>query len=241
MSVKYLKIAEKNVSLFGNIFSDLSITRIKSTNTSVTQTIKVPITYAGKESFNYLIKNKLTNQDQVKVQAVLPAMGFALKNIYYDLTRQLNRNNVISGSFNDELTVEYNKVPYNFDFELNIAAVHQSDLLQIIEQVVVLFKPDLNLTVKLYEELEENEVDVSVTLKNNVFEEFNTFDTPFDSKTTKPLFYTLNFTLKSWLYCTGENDLVAKKIKEVDLGIWPWDTPISDVTLDELYPTVITE
>lgn len=235
---KYVKIIEKNVILFGSLFNDINITR-KSKDGTLTKDIKVPILYASKERFMYLLDNKLVNENQPKVQNVYPRMSFALRDIKYDNNRKGISNLLISGTNNDVTEVQLNRVPYNFTFELNLASTHQTDLFQMIEQILVLFKPSLNITAILNPDVNDNEVDVAVVLLNNTFEDFKN-EVPYENIDDKPIMHTITFDMKSWLYCTAEDDNISKvPINTVELGFWPFDTVIDDVTEDIWYPKII--
>lgn len=241
MARKYVEVIKNNTILFGSVFNNIIIKR-ESEDKTKTLSIKVPILYAGKEYFMYLLKNKLAKENQSKVQNIYPRMSFSLTDIQYNPSIKGNSNVIISGT-NDtgDIEVQYNRIPYIFSYELNIAAVHQTDLFQIIEQILVKFKPSLNITAKLNPDIDDEAVDIPIILRNNKFQDFQN-EVPFEDVNDKPIMHTISFDMKSWLYCTNENSGLSNlPIETVELGAWPWDTTINDVTIDTWYPIKIEE
>lgn len=241
MARKYVEVIKNNVALFGSLFNNIIISRTSSDKTKELD-IKVPILYSGKEFFNYQIKNKLSSEASLKVKTVLPRMAFALTDLQYNNAAKGNSNVIISGVDSEGIReVQFNRVPYIFSFDLYLAANHQTDLFQMVEQILVMFKPSYNLVVKLNSDVDDDAVDVGIVIKNNKFEDFQN-EIPFENITDKPIMHTISFEMKSFLYCTNEKSGLSNiPIQTVEYGVWPYDINIDDVSADKWYPNKIEE
>ena len=98
-------------------------------------------------------------------------------------------------------------VPYNLSFELAIMSKNQEDGLQILEQILPVFQPHYNLSVKVLPEVDEVR-DVPVVLTGVDYED--TYEGDFASR--RAVIYTLQFTAKTYLYGPVTD---AKTIKKV--------------------------
>ena len=92
-------------------------------------------------------------------------------------------------------------------FELAIMSKNQEDGLQILEQILPVFQPHYNLSVKVLPEVDEVK-DVPVVLTNVDYED--TYEGDFASR--RAVIYTLQFTAKTYLYGPVTD---AKTIKKV--------------------------
>ena len=252
-----LNSISNNIKLFGWLFSDVHIRRMNSTD-STYQDIYVPISYMGKERMFYLINNSQADLKSPKIDSVYPKMGYQMKDMFPDWERMTNPYQKISGvtystSGEEQLEVELNKLPFTFKFELTIAAIHQTDLYAILEQIFPLFRPSYTLKANLNPYLGEEKSDVNIVLKNGVFTDFNE-EVPFGNNAEKPIVYTLEFEQKSWLWTTnnvddsgsgggGDVPVFAKPIKEIELGVFVQKEPFTKEQLlsDDSYPYHIPE
>lgn len=241
--IHYLESFSKTVDIFGYIFSDIHIRRWTENKTKK-QDIYVPIEFAGKERMFYLLNNKMKDEN-LKVESVYPRMGYSIADIFYDSSRMLNKNLLISSTYDENgIEVELNRVPYNVKFRLDIATTHKSDLFQIMEQILPWFKPSLTLKANLNPYVGDDKVDIPIVLENSTYNDFNE-DAPFSNTPDKLYTYSLMFNMKTWLYCMNHEgndgsypDIngIGKTIKEIELGITSFkDTrPVTD---DSLYTT----
>lgn len=97
-------------------------------------------------------------------------------------------------------------VPYNLGFELAIISKNQEDGLQILEQILPYFQPHYNLSVKLLPSMNEVK-DVPVVLQNIDYED----DYEGDFSTRRAIIYTLQFSVKTYLYGPVTEPKVIKK------------------------------
>lgn len=200
----------------------------------------------------YLINKSQTDLKSPKIDGVYPKMGFEMIDMFPDWERMTNPYQTISATTfdsegNPQLEVELNKIPFNFKFRLTIAAIHQTDLFHIVEQIFTFFRPSYTLKANLNPALGEDKSDVTILLSNGSFKDFNE-DVPFSDNPEKPIVYTLEFDQKSWLWTANDEDEggsggFAKPIKEIELGVWVQKEPFTEeqLTSDDSYTWHIPE
>lgn len=137
------------VVAFCGLFNGIYIrTRDKQ---GVTQKIvKVPLAYANKEKYiTRLQQDPGLNED---IQVLLPRMSAEIVGFDYDNSRQLNKVHRTSGVRDGRQSYQYAPVPYNLLFNLYTYTKTQEDNLQILEQIVPFFTPDINLSIKVLQD-----------------------------------------------------------------------------------------
>ncbi len=149
------------------------------------EVMKVPLAYGPKAKF-------LARLDQVpdptnkRVQITLPRISFEINGITYDATRKVSPTQKIKiAKDTDENKNVFMPVPYNLGFE----------------------QPHYNLSVKLLPTMNETK-DVPVVLNNIDYED--DYDGSFTQR--RAIIYTLQFTVKTYLYGPVTD---AKTIKKV--------------------------
>jgi hypothetical protein len=129
-------------SLFSNIFCVA-----KDEKKGTQKIVNVPLAYANKEKFIVrLQQDPRLNED---VQIVLPRMSYEIVGMDYDEARQLNKVNKVMSVRDGRSTYTYSPVPYTLTFNLYSFTRTVDDNLQIMEQIVPYFTPDINLSIKI--------------------------------------------------------------------------------------------
>lgn len=129
---------------------------------------------------------------------VLPRMGFELTSINYAPERKLNtlqKNLAVSTTDKDILKYQYIQVPYDFNFTLSIAVKNADDGTRILEQILPFFTPQWTSTVELIPEM-GIKLDIPVILNSTTSED--TYEGDFITR--RALIWTLNFTLKGYIF-----------------------------------------
>ena len=195
----YHEIFRKTVVAFGTLFNNIELRR----NDEV---MKVPLAYGPKAKF-------LARLDQVpdptnkRVQITLPRISFEINGITYDSSRKVSPTQKIAiPTSNTKNKNVFMPVPYNLGFELAIISKNQEDGLQILEQILPYFQPHYNLSVKLLPSMNEVK-DVPVVLQNIDYED----DYEGDFSTRRAIIYTLQFSVKTYLYGPVTEPKVIKK------------------------------
>ena len=205
----------------------------------------------GKERMFYLIGNTQSDLNSPKIDGVYPMMGYQLRDFKPDWERMTNPYQTISANYDNqgELVVEteLNKIPVVFSFSLSVAAIHQTDLFHILEQIIPLFRPSFTVKANLNPLLGETQSDVTFLYKNGQFTDFNE-EAPFGGSSEKPLVYTLEFDVKSWLWTPNDEDssgagIFGKPIREIELGVFVQKEPLTKEQLlsDDSYTWHIPE
>lgn len=200
----YFSTIRKYVILFGTLFNDIHITRTSASGTT-THLLKVPLSYAPKEKMLTRFEND-PNIDR-ETAVLLPRMSFEMNNVTYDSARKLNTLGkvVVKDTSANKLKYQYNPVPYNFDFTLYVYVKNAEDATKIIEQILPFFTPEWTSTVNLIPEMNVT-MDIPVILNNISIED--TYEGDF--KERRALIWTINFTLKGYIYGPVKKNAVIK-------------------------------
>jgi len=214
----YNKNIRNIVVLFGTVFNDISIKRLKADGT-VEREFKVPIAYGPAEKF----LSKL-NQGSI---ITLPRMSFEITDYAYDPVRKLQTTKkfkkVKSGSTTDLNTV-YNPVPYDFNITLGIMVKYSDDGTQILEQILPYFTPEFQVTMN---EMSTMGIKRDIPIILNSVATEDTYEGDF--LTRRALIHTLTFTVKGHIYGrTGDQGI----IREVDVNLGANMNDIKEVNID---------
>lgn len=187
-------LLRKYTALFGTLFNEIRIQQF-STDGSVTQEIRVPLTYADKDKM--LARLRADPQADRPVEISLPRMSFRMGDPVYAPDRVLNQ---IGGSVVVEeggvYRRQYNPVPYDFPFKLWVYVKNIEDGNKIVEQILPAFRPEFPLTAELVPEMEETR-DISVVLES-VSRTDDSTETAFPNR--RMVVWELGFTLQGFLY-----------------------------------------
>ena len=196
----YHEIFRRTVVAFGTLFNNIELRR---TN----EVMKVPLAYGPKQKFLARL-DQTPDPTNKRVQITLPRISFEINGITYDSSRKVSPTQKIKiAKDSDESKNVFMPVPYNLSFELAIISKNQEDGLQILEQILPYFQPHYNLAVKLIPDMNETK-DVPVVLNSIDYED----DYEGDFSTRRAIIYTLQFTVKTYLYGPVTDSKVIKKV-----------------------------
>lgn len=200
----YHEIFRKTVVAFGTLFNNIELRRTD-------EVMKVPLAYGPKQKFLARL-DQTPDPTNKRVQITLPRISFEINGITYDASRKVSPTQKIKiAKDGDENKNVYMPVPYNLGFELAIISKNQEDGLQILEQILPYFQPHYNLPVKLLPEMNESK-DVPVVLTSVDYED----DYEGDFSTRRAIIYTLQFTVKTYLYGpVTDAKLIKKAITDI--------------------------
>ena len=202
----YNKNIRNIVVLFGTVFNDITVKRLKA-DASVERQFKIPIAYGPAEKF----LTRINQQDTI----TLPRMSFEITDYTYDAARKLQttkkHKKVKSGSATNLNTV-YNPVPYDFNITLSIMVKYSDDGTQILEQILPYFTPEFQVTMNEMSTMGIKR-DIPIILTG-----VSTEDTyEGDYLTRRALIHTLTFTVKGHIYGRTTDQGVIKEV-DVNLG-----------------------
>jgi len=197
----------KYIIVFGTVFNDIYINRLSATG-EVLQTLKVPLTYGPKEKVLARLDQNPTMDNQVAI--VLPRISFEMTSLEYDTTRKLNTLNKLTkqsatAGTDDEVKYQYQPVPYDMQFEMNILVKNAEDGTRIVEQIVPYFTPAFTVSVNVVPEVDSAR-DIPIVL--NSISSQDQYEGNFEQR--RAMIWTLSFTLKGYLYGPSKKSKLIK-------------------------------
>lgn len=204
----YFDTLRKYTMLFGTLFNDITIKRWSDDTQTVTQDLKIPITFSAKDK---MLARVFQDPDISRPTAMmtLPLMSFDVGNMVYNGDRKLTstgRSVVTANSTNFQY--QYNPVPYDVNFKLYIYVKNIEDGTKIVETIVPFFTPDWTTSINLIPEMNIT-MDIPIIL-NSVTKEDNYDKTMTESRA---IIWTLDFTLKGYFYGPVKTGPVIKFTK----------------------------
>ncbi len=211
----YHQIFRKSILAFGTVFNNIIVKRKKAgvdepTGKQAIEAYKVPIMYGPYQKYLAIIAAE-PNPERQRVQISLPRISFEIKGLNYDGSRKLAPTQFAKTQPTKgpgfKQPVQYSPflpVPYNLEIEMAIIAKNQDDGLQIIEQILPAFQPSLNVSIEVIDVTHE-ERDIAIVLNGIGY----TDDYEGDYTTRRTLIWTLNFTVKTYLFgpVTAQKDI----------------------------------
>ena len=188
----YHEILRRTVIAFGTLFNDINVRHTGKNGENLSE-VKVPVSYGPKQKFLARIQQQPELNKATTLS--LPRMSFEMTNIQYDPTRKSGITQTFKASDGTNMKKVFMPVPYNIGFELNAMVKLNDDGLQIIEQILPFFQPAFTLTVDLVDSIGEKR-DIPMVLDGISFQD----DYEGDYATRRALTYTLNFTVKTYLF-----------------------------------------
>ena len=160
--------------------------------------INVPLHYSPRQKWLENLQNN-QNLDTRDYDITLPRMGFEFLSMQFDAERHTNPMNKIDDVLTtDETDVKsymLNRVAYNWNVALYIASERFEHLLQIIEQIVPFFTPELNLTLK---DIDNFNLETNIPVILNAIDYNLDYEGTFDRQ--RVVSSTLQFTVKGYQY-----------------------------------------
>jgi len=199
----YHQIFRKSIIAFGTVFNNILVKRKDPSrkDTDNLEAFKVPIQYGPYQKYLAMIAAEPTPERQ-SMQISLPRISFEIKGLNYDTGRKLvptqfSRTVPKQGDEKGK-PVQYSQflpVPYNLEIEMSILSKNQDDGLQVLEQILPNFHPSLNVSIVVIDETHE-ERDIAIVLNGVGY----TDDYEGDYSQRRTLIWTLNFTVKTYLF-----------------------------------------
>ncbi len=215
----YFSSIRKIVGAFGTVFNNISIER-KGSDGELEKSFKVPVGFGSKQHwYNRIEKGVMTPAGSVQTAMVVPRIGYMLRSMSPDSTRQLNRTQKNKIDITEKLTGEkirkkqFVPVPYKFEFELSVYSKNLDDAFQIVEQFLPYFNPTVNMRLLEIAEIDLwNDIHVSMSpgiTVNDAIEE------GFTGRRT--ITVDFNFTVTANIYPpVVEQKVILKSIADID-------------------------
>lgn len=205
----YFSSIRRMIIAFGTIFNEMYILR-KDENGNTVKELKVPFEYGSKTHWYRRIKEL---EKDSSFNKVIPRISFLVTSMTYDPSRKMNTMNFNSRNIAEDLRAkQLAPVPYNIGVEMTVWAKNMEDGLMIVEQILPLFAPQINLKIREVDDLDIwNDVDIVL----NGVSMNDTFEEQLD--TDRLLTFTFDCTIRGNVYPTIRNEkLVHKAVIDFD-------------------------
>ena len=208
----YHETIKRSVSIFGTLFNNITIKKIKSDGTVLAQQI-VPISYGPKQRWLARLNEEANLTDGNRSAISLPRMAFEITGFEYDAPRQQNKliRTTKSTLETDKVKrgFQYAPAPYTINFSLSILAKNASDGLQIVEQILPYFQPEYTVSMKIVDSMTEVR-DVPITLTSVSMED--TYEGEFTER--RVIEHTLEFSMKIYFFGPVYTGKIIKNVIE---------------------------
>lgn len=210
----YHQHVRKAIIAFGTLFNGIYVRRTDDAG-DVTESLKVPLSYAPKQKFIDRIR-EVPEIDETRkgVAITLPRMGFEITTFNYDASRKLAitqnvRSVDTAGITNTGMRYTYVSTPYNMGISMSVFTKNQDDGLQIVEQILPYFNPDFNVTINTLPELNIKN-DLQIILDSIEYQD--EWEGSFDKRLS--VIWNLNFTMKLNFFGYVRDANVIKEVIE---------------------------
>ena len=150
----YSRSAIRNVSVvFGSVFSNLHVRKYKKDGTiDMSAATLVPIAYSAKEAYSLWMDEKMRMPDaSSEVNVKFPRLSFEMTGLSMTPERGMNVNLPVHGrSVSPSGRVVKSRAPvsYSFEFTLTVWAKNMDDSIQILDQILPMFAPEISVKMK---------------------------------------------------------------------------------------------
>jgi hypothetical protein len=217
------------------MFNDIVIARYNPDTGAVIKYVSVPLKFAPKTKQWYW--TELRNADDRRDQ-VLPMMAIDMESVEFARDRQVNKNHKIT-AWNDgnDTSQIYTPVPYDYTFNVQIAAEYMVDITQIVEQIFPFFTPEAYIRITIPELNIEGEnpdgaagfgnLDLRVVYESSSKEE----PVEIEEANFRVIIWTLTFKVQGYLFTPLQE---GKAIHKISLNYFLDDDAWNSRTTDNL-------
>ncbi len=229
----YNKIIRKCVIGFGTLFNNIEV-RKENKDGSVYSRMKVQLAYGPRQKFLARLEQQADlNQ---KVAITVPRLSFEMTGISYDSSRKLAPTTLtLKADTNNAVKKQFTPVPYNIDFELNVISKTNDESLEIMEQILPVFQPSYQMTIKLVDDMNDFR-DVPIILNSVSYSD--DYEGTFDDR--KITLITMQFTVKAYIFGPVGTAAPIKKAKADIYTTMPSSTSTRQVAY-QVTPKALTD
>jgi hypothetical protein len=211
---------------FGSFFDDIQLRRTDDSGTEI-QRMVVPLDYGPKDRWYTRLAQ---DPDFIRgIGTIVPRMSYELTGISYDGSRKLASLNHLAFPSPEvkSLARLYVGVPYVLKFDLSILTKIQQDGLQIVEQILPYFTPDLTFKMQTVPELGLIDM-IPLTL----LDVGHTDNYEGDFEHRRLIIWNLQFSMKVNFYGPVRQ---RSRIEEVVVDIY--NSPLGDIVIPPEFVT----
>jgi len=187
----YHELTKRYTIAFGSLFNDMQVVHY-SENGDEASRVTVPLAYSNKEKFVQRLQDDPDHRQKPAIQ--LPRMAFELQSLNYDGGRKLQKLNkhFYSRDNGSSASSLYTPVPYDMIYSLYIVTKTQDDMLQIVEQILPGFAPDVNINVRGIGD-PQTSYDVPISLLD--VQPSDSYEGTFEDR--RQIMWSMNFLMKA--------------------------------------------
>ena len=212
-------VIRKIVLAFGNLFSQIPLVRYDDAGNEKERFV-ISLIYSAKEQYVH----RLNDDPELnsRVQVVIPTLSYEMMGLSYDADRKQITNIKNYTQTEKGVFSQFNPVPYDFDFDLNLYARTFDDAHQIVEHIVSYFTPDYTIKVNLIPSLGIIK-ELPILLKSvdrDVSYEGDREDN------TRRIIFSFHFTVKGFIFgkiTDSTNKLIKHSITSIHNEVSPTD------------------
>lgn len=232
----FYNVMRKTIVQFLDMFNDIVIARHNPDTGEIVKYVKVPLKFAPKTKQWYWTELR---EAEDRRDWVLPMMAVELEGVEYAKDRQVNRNHKITVSSDvDGVKRFYNPVPYDFTFQVQIAAQYMVDITQIVEQIFPFFTPEAYVRITLpelsIEGLDDGSDGGTEKLELRVVYESSAKEAPveIDEANFRVLLWNLTFKVQGYLFSPAtDSKPIHKIVQNYYLDQAGWDNFRNDTEI----------
>ena len=138
--------------IFGALFSNIFVRNYNRDGTISKKKTLVPISYQAKDHYSLWLEQEMrTPEGNIEINVKLPRMSFEMLGLTRDEEKKSNPNLPIYGntiSCNGKTLRSRSPIPYIFDYQLSIWCKQMDDSIQILDQILPMFVPELSVKMR---------------------------------------------------------------------------------------------
>lgn len=138
--------------IFGALFSNIFVRKYNADGSISNERSLVPISYQAKEHYALWLEQEMRlPQGNIEINTKLPRMSFELIGLIRDEEKKSNPNLPVYSSTisaNGKTLRSRSPIPYSFDYSLSIWCKQMDDSIQILDQIIPMFVPELSIKVR---------------------------------------------------------------------------------------------
>lgn len=250
----YYQAMRKTIVQFLDIFDGISIGRYDTYTGQLLKYISVPLKFAPKMKHWYWEEKTDPDTGKRIRDKILPMIACNLVNVEQASSRNVNQKYRLRTRNKENLNIErfFAPVPYDYSFEVKIAAEYMVDITQIMERILPFFDSYMfiRLTIPELDIVPEDikdgahPLDIKVIYEGSQKEE----TLEFDESDYRVLMWTLNFKVEGYLFKpkysypiikqtfeefkTAWNDDAFATLTNIGLSAEKYLLPVSDTELE---------
>jgi hypothetical protein len=206
----YFEVMRRTIVQFLNLFNDIKIARYDNTG-KLLKFISVPLKFAPKEKHWYFEEKYDNINGRTVRNLILPYVAVNMTGVQSaGDKRAVNKHHRVRSKKGTESPIKMdrfeNPVPYDFNFEVKIAAQFMIDINQIMEQILPFFDPTAYIRITIPDlniDHKENDTEEGAyPLDLKVIYEDGSFETNIDmgAEENRILEWTLPFKIEGYLF-----------------------------------------